>query len=106
MIRKLLTVIEETHREGTLDIRPATRKAAAIAVVENPFAGRHADDLADLIAIGEMLGGLLGERAVQALGTRAAPFSTATRSGAPSLGCRMAAACSSSPSSPTMAALP
>ena len=28
-------------------------------------------------------------------GTSAAPFSTATRSGAPSLGCRMAAACSS-----------
>ena len=41
-----------------------------------------------------------------ALGMIAAPCSTATRSGAPSLGCRIAAACSSSPFSPTMAALP
>jgi two-component system, sensor histidine kinase RegB len=35
-----------------------------------------------------------------------APFSTAARNGAPSLGCSMAAACSSSPFSPTSAALP
>ena len=34
-------------------------------------------------------------------GTSAAPFSTALRSGTPSFGCRMAAACSSSPASPT-----
>ena len=68
MIRKLLTIVEETHREGDQEIRPPTRKAAAIAVIQNPFAGRHVDDLEELIAIGEMLGGLLGERAVRALG--------------------------------------
>ena len=68
MIRKILTIVEETHREGTEAVKPATRKAAAIAVIDNPFAGRHAPDLEDLVAIGEMLGGLLGERAVQALG--------------------------------------
>jgi hypothetical protein len=68
MIRKLLTVIEETHREAAQEIRPPTRKAAAIAVVQNPFAGRFTEDLGDLIALGEMLGGLLGERAVRALG--------------------------------------
>lgn len=68
MIRKLLTVVEETHREGEHDIRPPTRKAAAIAVIENPYSGRHAEDLGELVAIGEMLGGLLGERAVRALG--------------------------------------
>ena len=68
MIRKLLTFIEETHREGDHDIRPPTRKAAAVAVIGNPYAGRFADDLDELVAIGEMLGGLLGERAVRALG--------------------------------------
>lgn len=68
MIRKLLTVIEETHQEAGQDIRPPTRKAAAIAVIGNPYAGRYAEDLAELIALGEMLGGLLGERAVRALG--------------------------------------
>jgi hypothetical protein len=68
MIRKLLTVIEETHREAGQEIKPPTRKAAAIAVIDNPYAGRYVEDLSELIAIGEMLGGLLGERAVRALG--------------------------------------
>lgn len=68
MIRKLLTVVEETHREAEQDIRPPTRKAAALAVIANPFAGRYAEDLSELISLGEMLGGLLGERAVRALG--------------------------------------
>ena len=68
MIRKLLTMVEETHREADQDIKPPTRKAAAVAVIANPFAGRHVADLEDLIAAGEMLGSLLGERAVRALG--------------------------------------
>jgi hypothetical protein len=68
MIRKLLTVVEETHREAGEEIKPPTRKAAAIAVIENPFAGRHAANLDELIDLGEMLGALLGERAVHALG--------------------------------------
>ncbi len=68
MIRKLLTIVEETHREAERDVRPPGRKAAAIAVIANPCAGRFVEDLGELIAIGEMLGGLLGERAVRALG--------------------------------------
>jgi hypothetical protein len=68
MIRKLLTVIEETHQEAGQAITPATRKAAAIAVIANPFAGRYADDLGALVETGERLGTLLGERAVAALG--------------------------------------
>ncbi|MDE2197647.1 MAG: amino acid synthesis family protein [Rhodospirillales bacterium] len=67
MIRKLLTIVEETCREAGQGITPPTRKAAAIAVIGNPFAGRYAADLAELIETGEMLGALLGERAVQAL---------------------------------------
>lgn len=68
MIRKLLTLIEETHREGDQAISPPTRKAAAIAVIANPFAGRHVADLTPLIEAGAMLGDLLGRRAVAALG--------------------------------------
>lgn len=68
MIRKLLTWVEETRREGGEAVAPPTRKAAAIAVIDNPFAGRHAPDLSELFEIGEMLGALLGERAVAALG--------------------------------------
>lgn len=68
MIRKLLTIIEEVHQEAGQDVKPPTRKAAAIAVIDNPFAGRPGDDLTELIDLGAMLGGLLGERAVRALG--------------------------------------
>ena len=68
VIRKLVVTVEETRREMGRDVTPATRKAAAIAVIENPFAGRHVDDLEPLIAIGEELGELLTRRAVAALG--------------------------------------
>jgi hypothetical protein len=68
MIRKLLTIVEETHLELDQTVAPPTRKAAAIAVIANPYAGRFTDNLDELIAIGEMLGALLGERAVRALG--------------------------------------
>ena len=68
IIRKLIVTVEETRREMARDVTPPTRKAAAIAVIENPFAGRHADSLEHLIAIGEELGELLTARAVAALG--------------------------------------
>ncbi len=67
-IRKIVTVVEETHREMGRAIDPPTRKAAAAAVIENPCAGRYVEDLEELMRIGEELGGLLGERAVAALG--------------------------------------
>jgi hypothetical protein len=68
MIRKLFTVVEETLQEGGETVSPPTRKAAAIAVINNPFAGRHVADLGELVETGERLGALLGQRAVAALG--------------------------------------
>ena len=67
-IRKIVTVVEETRTEMGRPVDPPTRRAAAIAVIRNPFAGRFQEDLSDLIAIGEQLGGLLTERAIAALG--------------------------------------
>lgn len=68
MIRKLVVTVEETHREADEAIQPPTRKAAAIAIIGNPFAGRHVEDLGELVEVGAMLGRLLAERAVAALG--------------------------------------
>src|SRR3954452_4300519 len=68
IIRKIVTVVEETHLEMGQKGAPPTRRAAAIAVIENPFAGRYVEDLSPLIAIGEELGALLSKRAVAALG--------------------------------------
>lgn len=67
-IRKIVVTIEETHLEMGQGISPPTRKAVAIAVIENPFAGRFAEDLSFLMEIGAELGQLLGHRAVKALG--------------------------------------
>src|SRR6266852_2351487 len=68
IIRKIVTVVEETHIEMGKTIAPPTRRAAAIAVIENPFAGKYVEDLSPLIAIGEELGELLAKKAVAALG--------------------------------------
>ena len=67
-IRKIVTVVEEVLSEMGQAVSPPTRRAAAIAVIENPLAGTYQADLEELMAIGEELGGLLGERCVQALG--------------------------------------
>ena len=67
-IRKIATFLEETHAEMGRPVSPPTRRAAAVAVIENPFAGRYVEDLTELMEIGEELGGLLTERAVAALG--------------------------------------
>ncbi len=67
-IRKLVVEIEEVLTEEGRPVTPPTRKAVAMAVIENPFAGRYVEDLTPLIDIGEALGKLLGERAVAALG--------------------------------------
>ncbi|MGK9234325.1 amino acid synthesis family protein [Inquilinus limosus] len=67
-IRKIVTVVEETVTELGRPVTPPTRRAAAVAVIENPFAGRYAEDLTELMEIGEELGGLLAEKAVAALG--------------------------------------
>ncbi len=68
VIRKLVVQVDETHLEMGRPIDPPTRRALAMAVITNPYAGRYADNLDDLIAIGEELGGLLGARCVAALG--------------------------------------
>jgi len=69
-IRKLIVAVEETHREQGKEVAPPTRKAAAVAVIDNPCASNYVEDLEPLMAIGEELGELLGRRAVAALGIR------------------------------------
>ena len=67
-IRKIVTVVDETLTEMDRPVSPPVRRAAAIAVIENPFAGRYVEDLSPLVEIGDELGRLLSERAVAALG--------------------------------------
>jgi len=67
-IRKIAVFLDETHREMGQPVSPPTRRAAAVAVIANPFAGRFEADLEALMQIGAELGDLLGRRCVAALG--------------------------------------
>ena len=67
-IRKLVVQVDETRIEMGKAVTPATRRALAMAVIANPCAGRYVENLDELIAIGEELGGLLGSKCVEALG--------------------------------------
>ncbi len=67
-IRKLVVEVEETRIEMGRAVAPPTRRALAMAVIDNPCAGRYVENLEALITIGEELGGLLGTRCVEALG--------------------------------------
>ena len=67
-IRKIIVQLDETHLEGGRPVAPVTRRALAMAVIQNPYAGRYSETLDELIEIGEELGALLGQRCVQALG--------------------------------------
>jgi hypothetical protein len=67
-IRKIIVQTDEVRIAMGREVQPPVRKALAMAVIENPYAGRYVDNLDELIAIGEELGGLLGGRCVEALG--------------------------------------
>ena len=69
-IRKFVVTVEETLRELDKEVNPPVRKAIAAAVIENPCARRFVEDLEPLLVIGDEMGGLLGERAVAALGVK------------------------------------
>lgn len=67
-IRKIIIQVDETHLEMGQTISPPTRRALAIAVIDNPYAETFSPNLDQLIQIGEELGALLGNKCVEALG--------------------------------------
>lgn len=67
-IRKLFTILEETTQEMGKQLPNPVKKAAAIAVIRNPFAGKYHEDLQELAEVGAELGYILGNMARKALG--------------------------------------
>ena len=67
-LRKLIVQVDETRIEMGQTIDPPTRRAVAMAVIDNPYAGRYEAKLDALIEAGEELGALLGKKCVEALG--------------------------------------
>ncbi|RKF50668.1 amino acid synthesis family protein [Paraburkholderia fungorum] len=69
-LRKLIVQVDETRIEMGQTIDPPARRAVAIAVIDNPYAGRYEAKLDALIEAGEELGALLGNKCVDALGIK------------------------------------
>lgn len=67
-IRRIVVQVDEVWVENGQPVSPPTRRALAMAVIENPFAGRYVEDLDALMTVGQELGALLGRRCIQALG--------------------------------------
>jgi hypothetical protein len=55
-IRRMLTFFDEVRGEAGREGAPPLRKSAAVAVVQNPFAGRYVEDLSALTAASEAIG--------------------------------------------------
>jgi len=66
--RKLLTLVEDVLVETGIDVDPPLRKAAVLAVVKNPYAGRYSADLSEIIEFSRELGELMSRRLVEAMG--------------------------------------
>jgi len=68
-IRKVVVVVEEIRLEGGAPDGAPLRKAAAMAVIPNPYAGLpFSEDLSELVGPSPELGTLLGARLAEALG--------------------------------------
>lgn len=61
-IRRIYTLVEEIRRDAGTPVEPAITRVAAIAVVENPLAGKPGADVAPLVEYGTELGRILAER--------------------------------------------
>jgi Amino acid synthesis len=70
VIRKLVVQVDEIRMDMGRAVEPPTRRAVAMAVIANPYAGGYSESLDSLISIGEELGALLGAKCVAALGIR------------------------------------
>ena len=53
-IKRILTFVDEVRAEAGRRSEPPLRKSAVVAIVQNPFAGRYAEDLSPLTAASEV----------------------------------------------------
>ena len=66
-IKRVLTFLDEVRSDAGHDVSPWLRKAAAVAILDNPFAGRFERDLSPLTRASEVVGREICAIAVQLL---------------------------------------
>ncbi|HSF06732.1 MAG TPA: amino acid synthesis family protein [Methylomirabilota bacterium] len=67
-VRKIVMTSEEILGEMNQRLPRPIRRVAGIAVIANPYAGRHVEDLSALFDVGASLGDLMMKRIVDLLG--------------------------------------
>ncbi len=67
-IRKTLVSVEEIWHEGGPVADVPLQKGSALAIIENPFAGRYVEDIADFMEDLKPLGLTLAQRLIDVLG--------------------------------------
>ena len=55
-IKRILTFVDEVRSEAGRRADPPLRKSAAVAIVQNPFAGKYVEDLSPLTVASEAIG--------------------------------------------------
>lgn len=68
IIRTIFTQCEEIYHEGGPRAERPLRRCAAVAVIENPFAGRYVENIVGFMEDLKPLGKLMGQRIIDALG--------------------------------------
>jgi hypothetical protein len=76
-IRKLVYTVEEVQAEAGVRLARPVRRAAALAVIANPYAGKTVEDLTPLFEAGLELGELATQRLVDLLGGPAVSYGKA-----------------------------
>ena len=66
-LRRTALIVEEIRHDGGPPLAEPRRRAAMLAVVANPFAGRHAEDLEAAMKDLEPLGAMMAARLIAAL---------------------------------------
>ena len=67
-LRKTMLFMEEIHHDGGADAAVPRQRAAIIALVNNPFAGRYAEDLQSAMGDLKPLGLMMTDKLITALG--------------------------------------
>ena len=54
-IKRILTFVDEVRSLAGRPAEPPLRKSAAVAIVQNPFAGKYVEDLSPLVKASDCL---------------------------------------------------
>jgi hypothetical protein len=76
-IRKIVLTVEEIRAEAGKPARRPVRRAAAVAVIANPYAGRFVEDLSPLFDVGHELAETLMKQVVDLLGGKPVSYGKA-----------------------------